>query len=209
MLHQAGTVEEYIDTFELISAQVPRLYEGQYLGYFMGVFALTFDREWGRFTRILDGRRCKLHEIWSARMGQIIVGSSFGSGATRKPHEGSVSTNPTKLNPNLSGATSFGQGEASSFCSSSSKTPVASNIVSMPRRWDNGRRTSTKRTKGTMHLSYQELMDLRNKGLCFKCGEKFHPLHQWSKKSLRFVVVEEDEVEGHAKILALEVEQGT
>lgn len=31
-----GTVDEYIESFELVSAQVPRLMENQYLGYFLG-----------------------------------------------------------------------------------------------------------------------------------------------------------------------------
>lgn len=50
-------------------------------------------------------------------------------------------------------------------------------------------------------------MDRRNKGLCFKCGEKFHPLHQCSEKSLRLVVVEEEDDEG-GEILALKIEKG-
>lgn len=36
VLHQAGTVDEYIDVFQLVSAQDPHLSESQYLGYFMG-----------------------------------------------------------------------------------------------------------------------------------------------------------------------------
>lgn len=55
------------------------------------------------------------------------------------------------------------------------------------------------------HLSYQELMDRKNKGLCFKCWEKFHPLHQCPEKSLRLVIMGDEEDEGQAEVLALEV----
>lgn len=36
VLHQTRTGDEFIEFFELVSAQVPRLTENQYLGYFMG-----------------------------------------------------------------------------------------------------------------------------------------------------------------------------
>lgn len=52
-------------------------------------------------------------------------------------------------------------------------------------------------------------MDRKNKGLCFRRGEKFHPMHQCSKKSLRLVIMGDEEDEGHAKVLALKVEQGS
>lgn len=35
-MHKLGVVEEYIESFELIYTQVPRLTEPQYLGYFVG-----------------------------------------------------------------------------------------------------------------------------------------------------------------------------
>ncbi|KAG6472115.1 hypothetical protein ZIOFF_069572 [Zingiber officinale] len=34
---------------------------------------------------------------------------------------------------------------------------------------------------------------LGTRGLCFKCGEKFHPLHQCAEKQLKLLVLEEDE----------------
>lgn len=170
VLHQAGTVEEYIDTFELISAQVPRLFEGQYLRYFMGglcsdlrhrVRSFHPNSRWKAMQiardmeREIDGVLVSSEVVaYRARMGKITVGRSFRSGTIRKAHEGFVSTNPIKPSPNLSGTTLFGQGGAFAFSSSSWKAPASSNNVSMPRRWDNDRRTSTKRAKGTRHLSY-------------------------------------------------------
>lgn len=36
VLHQVRTVEDYIETFEFVSSQIPKLTELQYVGYFMG-----------------------------------------------------------------------------------------------------------------------------------------------------------------------------
>lgn len=55
--------------------------------------------------------------------------------------------------------------------------------------------------RGIRHLPYQEFFDRRQKGLCFKCGGKFHPLHQCPDRQLRMMLIEDgesgdDEVEG-------------
>ena len=46
--------------------------------------------------------------------------------------------------------------------------------------------------RGTRNLFYQELMDRRAKGLCFKCGQHYSPMHQCPEKELRLLVQEED-----------------
>lgn len=38
------------------------------------------------------------------------------------------------------------------------------------------------RDRGFTHLSYQEFMDRKQKGLCFKYGGLFHPMHQCPNK---------------------------
>lgn len=56
-------------------------------------------------------------------------------------------------------------------------------------------------------MSYNELMERKQKGLCFKCGGPFHPMHQCPEKQLRVLVVDDEEDgEEEAKILAVEVE---
>ncbi|MCH83458.1 RNA-directed DNA polymerase (Reverse transcriptase) [Trifolium medium] len=70
------------------------------------------------------------------------------------------------------------------------------------------RRRAGPRDRGFTHLSYNELMDRKQKGLCFKCGGPFHPMHQCPDKQLRLLVIEdEDEEEGEARVLAVEVEE--
>lgn len=56
-------------------------------------------------------------------------------------------------------------------------------------------------------MSYNELMERKQKGLCFKCGGPFHPKHQCPDKHLRVLITEEEETEeGGGKLLAVEVE---
>ena len=51
--------------------------------------------------------------------------------------------------------------------------------------------------RGFRNLSYQELMERRAKGLCFKCGQNYSPMHQCPEKELKLVIWEQDE-EGDA-----------
>ncbi|MCI26897.1 hypothetical protein A2U01_0048095, partial [Trifolium medium] len=44
------------------------------------------------------------------------------------------------------------------------------------------RRRSGPRDRGFTHLSYNELLERKQKGLCFKCGGPFHPMHQCPDK---------------------------
>ena len=53
------------------------------------------------------------------------------------------------------------------------------------------RRNDRGQERGTRHLSYQELMDRRRaKGLCFKCGQNYNPMHQCPEKELKLLVWE-------------------
>lgn len=38
-------------------------------------------------------------------------------------------------------------------------------------------------------------MERKSKGLCFRCGEKYHPMHQCMSRTLRVLVLGDDEVE--------------
>ena len=49
--------------------------------------------------------------------------------------------------------------------------------------------------RGIRNLSYQEMMDRRAKGLCFKCGQHYSPMHRCPEQELKLVIHEEDEEE--------------
>lgn len=58
---------------------------------------------------------------------------------------------------------------------------------------DGGRRVVADKSRGIRHICYPELMERRAKGLCFRCGDKFHPLHQCSEKQLRLLMLDDNE----------------
>lgn len=58
---------------------------------------------------------------------------------------------------------------------------------------DGGEKSNNRpRDRGTHHLSYQDLLDRKQKGLCFKCGGSYGPLHQCPVKQLRVVMLNEE-----------------
>ncbi|KAJ1387664.1 Aspartic peptidase, active site [Sesbania bispinosa] len=69
------------------------------------------------------------------------------------------------------------------------------------------KRANVDRSRGLKHLTYQELMDRKSKGLCFHCGDKFHPLHQCPERQLRLLVLGDDEsVNEEGEIVAIEMD---
>ncbi|KAJ1381740.1 Aspartic peptidase, active site [Sesbania bispinosa] len=55
------------------------------------------------------------------------------------------------------------------------------------------------RDRGVRHLSYQELLDRRQKGLCFKCGGAYHPSHTCPYKQIRIMIMEEGNQENEGE----------
>lgn len=49
------------------------------------------------------------------------------------------------------------------------------------------------RSRGEQHLSYSDMMDQKARGLCFRCGERFHPLHKCADRHLRVIILGDDE----------------
>jgi hypothetical protein len=75
------------------------------------------------------------------------------------------------------------------------------------RQAHNDKRRNGPRDRGFTYLSYQELLERKQKGLCFKCGGAFHPMHQCPNKQLRVLVIEDEEEEGtEATIVDVEVD---
>lgn len=67
--------------------------------------------------------------------------------------------------------------------------------------------------RGVRHLLYAELMERKRRGLCFRCGERYHPLHKCMTKSLSLLIlgegVESLDIAEEDLVAAMEVEQGT
>ncbi|MCI35010.1 RNA-directed DNA polymerase (Reverse transcriptase), partial [Trifolium medium] len=84
------------------------------------------------------------------------------------------------------------------------KSPNTNNRDTKP-GGDSSRKGGT-RDKGFTHLPYHELVDRKKKGLCYKCGGPYHPLHQCPDKHLRVMIIDDDDGKSdEAKLLAVEV----
>lgn len=53
------------------------------------------------------------------------------------------------------------------------------------------------------------MMERKARGQCFRCGEKYHPLHKYANRQLRVLILGDDEETSEdGDMLALEVEAG-
>ncbi|KAK2455764.1 hypothetical protein QL285_003186 [Trifolium repens] len=228
-LQQIGDVEEYITEFEYISSQVARLPEDQYLGYFLGGLKLEIRLK----VRTLNPRS-RIQAMKMARdvetelRGALAPRSGGGSRLGRKFKEsnpklgekGDFGSNSgpiekigygSGLNPGQN-KENHGCGPANSGNSEPSQpkstlgTIVSPNFSQKGR--DDARRGNGSHTKGIRHLPYSELMDRKARGLCFRCGERYNPLHQCAEKQLRLVILNDDETVNDAgEIIAIELQK--
>lgn len=98
---------------------------------------------------------------------------------------GRTAGNKGVIGPSQSQATevgfSFGSGERSHWSGGQSSTSTQGSTTRCPttatKHHEVDQRGSFERNKGIRYLSYGELMDSKTKGLCLRCGDKFHPLH--------------------------------
>lgn len=66
----------------------------------------------------------------------------------------------------------------------SNRTGVSS-AQSSTRKNEFEKRFGFEKSRGVKHLTYSEMMDRKAQGQCFRCGEKFHPLHNCADRQLR------------------------
>ncbi|KAJ1392945.1 Chromo-like domain superfamily [Sesbania bispinosa] len=59
---------------------------------------------------------------------------------------------------------------------------------------DKDRRYNSIRSRGTRSLTHSEYEERRKKGLCFKCGHPFGPLHKCPEGNLRILILGDDEL---------------
>lgn len=227
-LQQTGDVEEYILEFEYVSSQVGRLREEQYLGYFMG----GLKSEIRLRVRTFNPRTC-VEAMKIARDVEIELRGSLvrRSGGTRQWKGGREShygpggvgengsgSNPSGgsglgLQPKLgqyksnSGSTYTNGGPTKMAQSSINSNPNSSRSMGRPGQ-NEETRSNLSKNRGIQHLPYSELMDRKAKGLCFRCGERFHPLHQRAEKQFRLVILGDDEtINEEGEVLAIELKE--
>jgi hypothetical protein len=185
-LKQSKSVDEYVTEFEYLTAQIPKLPDKQFLGYFLHglkeeirgrVRSLMVAGNLSR-AKVIQVARAVEKEL--SKDGSMLGKSKMGYGSNR----------PNSFGPNKGGLSDWvlvkGGKEA---------TPRGSGSGPRDERPNHGDRRNGPRDRGFTHLSYNELMDRKRKGLCFKCKQPFHPNHQCPEKHLRVLIID-DEVEG-------------
>ncbi|XP_057429344.1 uncharacterized protein LOC130722592 [Lotus japonicus] len=199
-LQQRGTIDEYVQEFERLLSQAPNLPDEQYFGYFIhglredirarvrSMRALT-SLPRSRLIPLAKAIETELHGPVRSSVGSKGGGmrSGYGPGSfTRAAHQVSSGTGPPGRD-----------------------SPPGWIMVKNDkgdRREEKGNPRPQPRDKGVRHLPYQELLDRRQKGLCFKCGGKYHPLHQCPDKQIRIMLLEEGDDVGEAGELSAETE---
>ncbi|MCH87660.1 RNA-directed DNA polymerase (Reverse transcriptase), partial [Trifolium medium] len=219
-LRQSGSVEEFVEAFELLSSQVGRLPEEQYLGYFMSGLKPHIRRRVRtlnpvtrmQMMRIAKDVEDELNEEdddatrpYSKKVGGDRSGRNEWAGLSFRSRSGS--------NPNNKETTRFansnGSGPNHKAGSSGSSPSSHSSLFSTGRKGEQDRRSTSERWKGVRSIQDDEMAERRAKGLCFKCGGKYHPtLHKCPEKALRLLVLGDGEgVNDDGEIISLETQE--
>jgi hypothetical protein len=206
---QLTAVEEYIVSFEYLTAHIPKLPEKQFHGYFLNGLKDEIKGKVRSLAVVGGMTRAKLLQVASTIERE--VKGDFGSGYSRgsRPSgyefksEGSGSGSGAGRTGNYDWVMVKGGQE--------SGTHVGDRGGVGPRRdkpTQNENRRSGPRDRGLSHLTYQELLERKQKGICFKCKAPFHLNHQCPDKHLRVIIVEDGDVELEgSQILAVEVDE--
>ncbi|MCH87096.1 retrotransposon gag protein, partial [Trifolium medium] len=203
-LRQRGSVEEYITDFEYLTAQIPRLPEKQYLGYFLHGLKEEIRGKVRSLTVVGNLSRSKVLQV--ARTVERETKRDQGSGFNKahRPGHGSNRYGPNGSNKNdwvFVNSKETGSGGSSGGARSSGVGPKTD------KQAQHDRRRNTHRDRGYTQLSYNEVMERKQKGLCFKCGGAFHPMHQCPDRQLKVLLVDDgEEEEQGGNLLAVEVE---
>ncbi|GAU23118.1 hypothetical protein TSUD_305660 [Trifolium subterraneum] len=205
-LKQNGKVEEFVESFELLSSQVGRLPEDQYLGYFMNGLKPQIRRR----VRTLEPRdRRQMMRIAKHVEAELKdEDEDEGRGVSRKGvvdklgrsnWDGPTQRNSSYTPPTRSMNSGYSNPPAKSG-SSGSNTLSTSSLASTAKKGENESRS---RWKG---MCSDEIAERRAKGLCFKCGGRYHPtLHKCPEKTLRLLILGEGEaMSEEGEIIALE-----
>lgn len=217
-LRQTGSVEEFVEAFELLSSQVGRLPEEQYLGYFMSGLKAQIRRrvrtlnpqnrmQMMRMAKDVEDELKDEDDDGERRYGKKSVGYRLGRNEwgeqASKFQSGSNQAHTDSTRFSNSGWNNPGQKTGST----ASNLISTSSLSSTGKKGENDRRMLvSERWKGVQSIQNDEMAERRAKGLCFKCGGKFHPtLHKCPERSMRVLILGEGEgVNEEGEIVSIE-----
>ncbi|GAU16969.1 hypothetical protein TSUD_37270 [Trifolium subterraneum] len=204
-LQQRGSVDEYINDFEYLTAQIPRLPDKQFMGYFLHGLKEEIRGKVRSLTVMGELTRTKVLQL--ARTVERETRKDYVTGFSRsnKPGHGSNRTGPNGSSKTNGSDWVFVKNNKDQGVNGGTKNNGSGPKNERQAQYD--RKRNTYRERGYAHLSYNELMERKQKGLSFKCGGAFHPMHQCPDKQLRVLIVDdEEEAEQGGKLLAVELE---
>lgn len=181
-LRQEGGVEEYIQEFERLVAQVGKLSDEQYMGYFIhGLREGIKGRV--RSLKVLGPiTRSKMMNVARAVEAELL---EKRTGWTRPRFTGSHGSGGFGSQFRSNGFSKHGSphvGRAQNsewvYVKGARESPDKGGTNTGPKQETKSEgRHYGPRDRGIRNLSYQQIDERRKKGLCFKCGGPFHPRH--------------------------------
>ena len=179
MLRQVGSVDEFVEEFEMLASQVSGITDEQYMGLFMG--GLKEDIR-------LEAQTLEPQNRYKAvSMARNVKRKLIRTGVLKAPvrKQGNFMSTHLQGNYLVNGGKYYG-------------APMTRTIQNPQLQGQNDkskelRKGDRAQNRGTRNLSYQELIERRAKGLCFKCGQNYSPMHQCPERDLKLLVWEQAE----------------
>jgi hypothetical protein len=213
-LQQTGSVEEFVEAFELLSSQVGRLPEEQYLGYFMSGLKAPIRRrvrtlnpsncmQMMRIAKDVEEELKEEDDEGEHRYGKKIAGERMGCSDWFGPNSKKIGSNSTQRDSRSNSQLGWNN-PAQKNSAAASNASSTSSLASTGRKSDNEARSGA--WKGVRSIHNDEMAERRAKGLCFKFGGKYHPtLHKCPEKSLRVLILGDGEtMNEEGEIVSLE-----
>ncbi|XP_073035559.1 uncharacterized protein [Primulina eburnea] len=204
------SVDAYIERFEMLIAQLGEVQEDQSLGYFMSGL-----REEIRRRMIVHAPRTVDHAMMLARgLERELYGMAvdrgrnkfgLGLGSTVKPVANMGWTNQAPMHErdrNKHYPSTHSNMRTSNPGEQKTRSPPTPQSYGGGSRGYPGSggggmmmRAPDQKNRDGRVVSHQEFLHRREKGLCFRCGEPYHPMHRCANKTLRVTILAEDEGE--------------
>lgn len=184
-LRQEGTVEEFVRNFEVLTGQTRGIPEEQVLGYFL--VGLREDVKGQvriqNLSDLMEAMRVArdVEDAMVREQGGFVSGFRINPVGARSSG-GVIRTDPIRYPAN--------QGERMETAGNARRDGGIANANTRP----NLARGNNNHGRMVRNLPYPEFLK-RKEGRCFRCGGPFAPGHHCAKKSLRVLLLAEDEEE--------------
>ncbi|KOM41166.1 hypothetical protein LR48_Vigan04g136400 [Vigna angularis] len=190
---QSGTVEEYIQEFDVLAGQAEKIPDAQLMGYFMAGLQEGIRNQ----LRSLDPRELMDVMRLAKDVEEFQGGTKAGGGNISKsqtwvkPNSSIMRTDPSRHNQNRTGITERGR---------------TGGKEGNPRR-EGERSFPNNQGRNVRDLLYAEYVKRRLEGRCFRCGGPFGPGHHCPERSLQMLILAEDEESSREEEAETELDQ--